>query len=78
MVFANDYALRVGIPILMLTARDTTDKVTGLDAGADDYLVKPIELQNYLLGLFLLLRKFSVPPIPLGACILTQVPMKSP
>lgn len=31
--------------ILMLTARDTTgDKVTGLDAGADDYLVKPFEL----------------------------------
>jgi len=51
LAFANDYALGYGIPILMLTARDTTDKVTGLDAGADDYLVKPIELQNYLLGL---------------------------
>lgn len=34
-------------PILMLTARDTTtDKVVGLDAGADDYLVKPFELQE--------------------------------
>ncbi|MEU0220129.1 response regulator, partial [Streptomyces sp. NPDC006265] len=32
-------------PILMLTARDTVgDRVTGLDAGADDYLVKPFEL----------------------------------
>ena len=32
-------------PILMLTARDTLeDKVAGLDAGADDYLVKPFEL----------------------------------
>ena len=34
-------------PILVLTARDTTvDKVIGLDAGADDYLVKPFELKE--------------------------------
>lgn len=34
-------------PILMLTARDTTtDKVIGLDAGADDYLIKPFELEE--------------------------------
>ncbi len=34
-------------PILMLTARDTTnDKIIGLDAGADDYLVKPFELEE--------------------------------
>jgi DNA-binding response OmpR family regulator len=34
-------------PILMLTARDTLeDKVTGLDAGADDYLVKPFEIRE--------------------------------
>ncbi|MEL0082561.1 MAG: response regulator transcription factor, partial [Gammaproteobacteria bacterium] len=33
------------VPILMLTARDTlADKLTGFDAGADDYLVKPFEL----------------------------------
>lgn len=32
-------------PVIMLTARgDTTDRVTGLDAGADDYLVKPFEM----------------------------------
>ena len=31
----------------MLTARNTTpDKITGLDAGADDYLVKPFELEE--------------------------------
>ncbi|MBW4685104.1 MAG: response regulator transcription factor [Komarekiella atlantica HA4396-MV6] len=36
-------------PILMLTAKDTTvDKVTGLDAGADDYLVKPTDLFELL------------------------------
>lgn len=34
-------------PLLMLTARDTlTDKVAGLEAGADDYLVKPFEIQE--------------------------------
>lgn len=34
-------------PILMLTARDTLeDKITGLDAGADDYLVKPFEIRE--------------------------------
>jgi DNA-binding response OmpR family regulator len=34
-------------PVLMLTARDTlTDKVSGLDAGADDYLVKPFAIQE--------------------------------
>lgn len=36
-------------PVLMLTARDSTgDKVTGLDAGADDYLVKPIDMPELL------------------------------
>jgi DNA-binding response OmpR family regulator len=36
-------------PILMLTARDTTqDKVQGLDAGADDYLIKPVDLLELL------------------------------
>lgn len=36
-------------PVLMLTAKDTTlDKVTGLDAGADDYLVKPIDIVELL------------------------------
>lgn len=36
-------------PVLMLTAKDTTsDKVTGLDAGADDYLVKPVDVVELL------------------------------
>lgn len=35
------------VPVLILTARDATgDKVAGLDAGADDYLVKPIDLDE--------------------------------
>lgn len=45
--------------ILMLTAKDTTaDNVIGLDAGADDYLIKPFDLEDlYLLLFFLLLLK---------------------
>ncbi len=36
-------------PILMMTAKDTTaDKVAGLDAGADDYLVKPIDIVEFM------------------------------
>jgi len=38
---------RKDTPVLMLTARDTLqDKVAGLDTGADDYLVKPFEIQE--------------------------------
>ncbi|EDX83616.1 response regulator receiver domain protein [Synechococcus sp. PCC 7335] len=36
-------------PVMMLTAKDTTaDKVVGLDAGADDYLVKPVDIPELL------------------------------
>jgi DNA-binding response OmpR family regulator len=46
------------VPVLMLTARDTTvDRVEGLDAGADDYLVKPFELAELLARLRALLRR---------------------
>jgi DNA-binding response OmpR family regulator len=54
------------IPILVLTARDTlTDKVLGLDAGADDYLVKPFELQELSARIRALLRRgnSTLPPI---------------
>ena len=45
-------------PVLMLTARDTlADKVEGLDAGADDYLVKPFEFAELLARLRALLRR---------------------
>ncbi|MEV6780124.1 response regulator transcription factor [Streptomyces syringium] len=48
------------VPILMLTARDTIgDRVTGLDAGADDYLVKPFELDELLARIRALLRRSS-------------------
>jgi DNA-binding response OmpR family regulator len=45
-------------PVLMLTARDTLeDKVAGLDAGADDYLVKPFELAELDARLRAILRR---------------------
>ncbi|MFE9258383.1 response regulator transcription factor [Streptomyces sp. NPDC006879] len=47
-------------PVLMLTARDTVgDRVTGLDAGADDYLVKPFELDELFARIRALLRRSS-------------------
>jgi two-component system response regulator MprA len=47
-------------PILMLTARDAVnDRVEGLDAGADDYLVKPFDLAELLARLRALLRRQS-------------------
>jgi DNA-binding response OmpR family regulator len=46
------------VPILVLTARDAVDaRVEGLDAGADDYLVKPFERQELLARLRALLRR---------------------
>jgi two-component system response regulator MprA len=46
------------LPILMLTAKDTIqDRVQGLDAGADDYLVKPFELDELLARIRALLRR---------------------
>lgn len=48
------------VPILMLTARDTsTDKVNGLDAGADDYVVKPVDLPEIFARIRALLRRGS-------------------
>lgn len=46
------------VPVLLLTARDSIqDRVAGLDAGADDYLVKPFAFEELLARLRVLLRK---------------------
>jgi two-component system, OmpR family, response regulator MprA len=46
------------VPILMLTAKGTTsDRVTGLDSGADDYLVKPFEFEELLARIRALTRR---------------------
>jgi DNA-binding response OmpR family regulator len=56
---------KVNIPILMLTARDTVDdKVMGLDAGADDYLVKPFAFNELLARIRALLRRESISKTP--------------
>lgn len=48
------------IPVLVLTARDAiTDRVQGLDAGADDYLVKPFDLEELAARIRALLRRQS-------------------
>ncbi len=50
------------VPILFLTARDSTiDKVSGLDAGADDYLTKPFSFSELLARIRALLRRGSEP-----------------
>lgn len=57
-------------PVLMLTARDTvSDRVRGLDAGADDYVVKPFSLTELLARLRALIRRSvgqAVPVIEIG------------
>lgn len=53
-------------PILMLTARDTSsDKVLGLDVGADDYVVKPFDLPELLARIRALLRRKNVKYSPI-------------
>lgn len=68
-------------PILMLTARDaTTDRVTGLDAGADDYLVKPFEFAELLARVRALLRRpgeASAPVLRCGAVQLDPATMEA-
>jgi len=53
------------VPILMLTARDAVDaRIEGLDAGADDYLVKPFDFGELLARLRALIRRGRQPLLP--------------
>ncbi|PFH08444.1 two-component system response regulator QseB [Collimonas sp. PA-H2] len=70
-------SLRAGgnqLPVLILTARDAvSDRVAGLDAGADDYLVKPFDLEELAARIRALLRRQSgraEPLVELGGLIL--------
>jgi len=72
-------AAGMNVPVLMLTARDTLeDKVTGLDAGADDYLTKPFAFQELLARLRSLLRrgKTEVSMLKVGDLTLDPVTRK--
>jgi two-component system, OmpR family, response regulator len=53
-------ARRSKVPVLILTARDAVDdRVTGLDSGADDYVVKPVDLAELAARLRALIRRAS-------------------
>lgn len=53
------------VPILMLTAKDTVnDRVEGLDAGADDYMIKPFQLEELLARVRALLRRTQPERVP--------------
>ena len=62
-------ALGLAVPILMLTARDAiSDRVTGLDAGADDYLVKPFAFEELAARLRSITRRPASAPAALLTC----------
>ena len=48
------------VPVIMLTAKgETTDKVAGLESGADDYITKPFEMKEVLARIHAVMRRFS-------------------
>ena len=57
-VCKNIRQAKINVPILMLTAKGTIgDKTNGFESGADDYLVKPFDIQEVLLRIRVLLRR---------------------
>lgn len=62
---------REQLPVLILTARDTVqDRIQGLDAGADDYLIKPFDMAELSARLRALLRRahgYTQPQLQIGA-----------
>lgn len=72
--------LKLGTPILMLTARDDVeDKISGLDAGADDYLTKPFIFAEFLARIRALIRRnnaVSSPVLKVADLELNQITRK--
>lgn len=57
------------VPVLILTARDATrDKLSGLDGGADDYVVKPVDLEELAARLRALIRRSGGRAMPRVIC----------
>lgn len=64
-VLAKQRALGNAIPVLVLTARDAVDdRIKGLDTGADDYIVKPVDLDELAARLRALVRRSRGEPSP--------------
>jgi two-component system, OmpR family, response regulator len=62
-------ARRIAVPVLMLTALDrSTDRIAGLDRGADDYLVKPFDFGELLARLRALQRRRATAKEPVLRC----------
>ena len=62
--------LNPNIPVLMLTALGTTDdKISGFDAGADDYLVKPFEFRELLARVKVLVKKSGLPNVQVNKLV---------
>ena len=54
----KDIRSKSSVPIIMLTAKgETSDKVTGLDSGADDYITKPFEVKELLARIHAVMRR---------------------
>lgn len=62
-LFAKHLKQRVDIPLIFLTARDQeSDRITGLELGADDYIVKPFSTKELVLRVKAVLKRSSAPP----------------
>lgn len=63
--FTRDLRKRMAVPVLLLTARgEASNRIEGLEAGADDYLVKPFEPKELLLRINAILRRMPQPLQP--------------
>jgi two-component system OmpR family response regulator len=64
----------ITVPILMLTAKaDETDKIVGLEIGADDYMTKPFNMRELLARVRAMLRRFKMVEAPIAATEVIQI-----
>lgn len=72
----SDAEFRTGAPVLMLTARgEESDKVIGLELGADDYLVKPFSMRELVARVKALLRRSTATATVESSEVLTSGPV---
>lgn len=73
-VCKNIRQAKINVPILMLTAKGTIgDKTSGFNSGADDYLVKPFDVQEVLLRIRVLLRRTQPQVEPMASSEILDV-----